>query len=454
MRSLQSLFQKDDEQEYERLNEHLPPLLRPSSSDESDNAVPLSWLEYAIFALLGMTMLWAWNMFLAAAPYFQDRFQADEWVLQNFQSAIVVVSTTTNLGAMGLMTYIQSGVSYPLRVNLALYVNVVMFILLTASTKVFLDALPASYLGFVLLVVVGTSLAAGLLQNGAFAITASFGRPEYMQAIMAGQGVSGVLPPIAQIVSVLLASPELPASVKPRDVDRDEGNVAFIYFSAAVVVSVLAIVGFAPLMKRYNHIAQHHTTEHTTESSSIHNAQDEPGKSVSVLVLFKKLRWAAAAIFMCFVIAMFFPVLTPKIESVTPPSEANALQRSAAFIPLAFFFWNLGDLAGRGSALSLPFRGHPALLFAFSIARVVFLPLYVLCNIHGRGAIVSSDLFYLVVVQFPYGLTNGWLASTCMMSVGYLVDESERAVAGGLMALCLMTGLTVGSVLSFSVAGV
>lgn len=67
MRSLQSLFQKDDEQEYERLNEHLPPLLRPSSSDESDNAVPLSWLEYAIFALLGMTMLWAWYI---SAPLF------------------------------------------------------------------------------------------------------------------------------------------------------------------------------------------------------------------------------------------------------------------------------------------------------------------------------------------------------------------------------------------------
>ena len=65
---------------------------------------------------------------------------------------------------------------------------------------------------------------------------------------------------------------------------------------------------------------------------------------------------------------------------------------------------------------------------------------------------VSSDLFYLLVVQLLYGLTNGWLGSSCMMASGDWVDDGEREAAGGFMGLCLVIGLTTGSILSFSVA--
>jgi equilibrative nucleoside transporter 1/2/3 len=94
------------------------------------------------------------------------------------------------------------------------------------------------------------------------------------------------------------------------------------------------------------------------------------------------------------------------------------------------------------------------LLFAFSIARVLFLPLYLLCNIGGRGAAISSDFFYLFLVQLPFGLTNGWLGSSCFMAVGDWVEEGEREAAGGFMGLCLVAGLTVGSLLSFSIGGI
>ena len=87
-----------------------------------------------------------------------------------------------------------------------------------------------------------------------------------------------------------------------------------------------------------------------------------------------------------------------------------------------------------------------------SVSRVVFIPLYLLCNIHGRGAAVSSDAFYLVIVQFLFGLSNGFLGSTCMMGAGEWVEVDEREAAGGFMGLMLVGGLTVGSLLSFLVA--
>ncbi|KZZ98983.1 hypothetical protein AAL_02534 [Moelleriella libera RCEF 2490] len=32
----------------------------PAEDDDDDEVIPFSWLEYAIFGLLGVAMLWAW----------------------------------------------------------------------------------------------------------------------------------------------------------------------------------------------------------------------------------------------------------------------------------------------------------------------------------------------------------------------------------------------------------
>jgi solute carrier family 29 (equilibrative nucleoside transporter), member 1/2/3 len=395
-------------------------------------------------------------MFLAAAPYFQMRFESNEWISLNFQSAILTVSTITNLTAMLILTNIQYSASYPFRINLALIINTAVFALLTTSTVIFLDVSAGVYLAFLLLMVACTAWAAGLIQNGAFAFAASFGRTEYMQALMAGQGVAGVLPPLAQVFTVLLVPSQKDSGNAAES--AGPGSSAFIYFMTAVFISICALVAFIPLVRRHNHIIENRMVEHMAESmTSIEEAERAARKVTSMQVMLKKLHWVAAAVFMCFLVTMFFPVFTIKIVSIRYPSDqpAGDIFQPAAFIPLSFFFWNLGDLTGRMSTM-LPFslRHRPAALFGVGLARIFFLPLYLLCNIGGRGAVVSSDLFYLLLVQFPFGLTNGWLGSSCMMASGEWVEEGEREAAGGFMGLCLVTGLTVGSLLSFTAAGI
>jgi equilibrative nucleoside transporter 1/2/3 len=168
--------------------------------------------------------------------------------------------------------------------------------------------------------------------------------------------------------------------------------------------------------------------------------------------LLKKLHWIAGAIFICFAVTMFYPVYTQQIHSVRPESSSPPLFKPASFIPLAFLFWNLGDLTGRLLTLvpHLSFTHYPKTVFVFSIVRVVFIPLYLLCNRSGdRGAIINSDAFYLFIVQLGFGITNGWLGSSCMMATAHYVDEAEREAAGGFMGLSLVAGLSTGSLLSF-----
>lgn len=442
-------------------------LMEGELEDDDAGAAPFSWFEYSIFVLIGVAMLWAWNMFMAAAPYFQMRFAEDPSILAIFQSTIISVSTCTNLAAMLVLTNIQYSASYPFRINTALIVNVIIFSLLTASTSVFLHVFTDLYLLFLVVMVAGSAWACGLIQNGAFAYAASFGRPEYTQAIMAGQGIAGVLPPLAQMVTVLVFPPPPPpgtAAVDPRSAAPNyeavaaAGTSAFYYFMTAVVISVAALVAFQPLSRRHDRIVENRMAQALSESlASIEDAERAARKVVSLKTLFFKLHWVALSVFICFVITMFFPVLTPKVLSVRSGGSVPSILQPPAFIPLAFFFWNLGDLLGRMSTmLPVPevLQRRPVLLFAFGLARLLFLPLYFLCNLGGRGAVVNSDLFYLLLVQLPFGLSSGWLSSTAMMTAGEWVEDGEREAAGGFMGLCLVAGLTVGSFLSFTVASI
>ncbi|ODA78820.1 hypothetical protein RJ55_06204 [Drechmeria coniospora] len=415
--------------------------------------VPFSRIEYGIFAFLGLSMLWAWNMFLAAAPYFASRFAADAWVSSNFQSAILTLSTLPNLTTILILAHSQHTASYPFRISLALITNSVLFALLTCSTQLFLDASPRAYLAFLLTIVACSAWATGLIQNGAFAFAGSFRRPEYMQALMAGQGVAGVVPAIAQVVAVVLFPPNSDSAVSSASPAARGGQTsAFLYFLAAVVVSVVALLAILPLFRRHRRIVEGRMAECMTESlTSVDDAERAARKVTSLRHLFRKLHWLALGVALTFATTMFFPVFTAKIRSVQ--EDKGLLFRPEVFVPLGFFFWNLGDLAGRmATILPISLSHRPRLLFLLSVLRVVQLPLYLLCNVGGRGAVVPSDFFYLFVVQLTFGLTNGWLGSSFMIASGDWVDEGEREATGGFMGLFLVVGLTTGSLLSFTLS--
>ncbi|KAI9037899.1 nucleoside transmembrane transporter FUN26 [Aspergillus affinis] len=452
--------------EYEPIQQPLNPDDEDHQSISSERQLGprFSRFEYAVFFLLGVSMLWAWNMFLAAAPYFYHRFQSDDWAATHYQSSILTVSTITNLGSVFILAKLQKDASYPRRISISLLINIAVFTLLAFSTIIAKHVSVSTYFGFLMVMVFGASLATGINQNGVFAYVSGFGREEYTQAIMAGQGVAGVLPCIVQILSVIVM-PQRKAD-QPEEVPQESSISAFAYFITATLVSFSALLAFLSLVKRRSSTSpltpdifqtdyQTHTASPDINDNDNHSDNDHPTKTISLLTLFKKLRLMALSIFLCYAITMTFPVFTSEIESVhSDPATRSRIFDPPVFIPLAFLFWNIGDLAGRMAVLipSLSLAHRPWSLFLLSLSRIIFIPLYLLCNIRGRGAAVPSDFFYLGVVQLLFGVSNGYLGSCCMMGAGHWVEEDEREPTGGFMGLMLVGGLTVGSLLSFGVS--
>lgn len=393
-------------------------------------------------------------MFLAAAPYFQRRFESSPWVVSHFQSSILSVSCATNLCSVIIFTKRQKSASYPRRVLLSLLLNIVAFTLLAFSTILFRNIPVGVYFAFVLVMVFGASLATGMNQNGIFAYVSGFGRNEYTQAIMAGQGVAGVMPCIAQILSVLAVSEQ--GNPGGETTQYQSSKSAFAYFSTATGVSMSAFLAFVYLLRRHNELSSPFKTaeEALPISEEEEEALDAPvKKQISLWTLFRKLQWMSLAVYLCFAITMVYPVFTTEIQSVRDTTPLPRLFQPAIFIPLALLFWNTGDLLGRVILVfpKLNLTHYPRVLFAISVCRLVFIPLYMSCNVNGRGAMVNSDSFYLIV-QLLFGITNGYVGSSAMMGAGEWVSVEEREAAGAFMGLMLVAGLSTGSFLSFFVS--
>ncbi|KAL1305844.1 hypothetical protein AAFC00_004001 [Neodothiora populina] len=457
MYNIKKLWQR--EQPYE-------PVTGQSTDDEREDddeiqpTTGFSWLEYLVFLTLGVAMLWAWNMLLAAGPYFQRRFSSSAWISHNFQAAELSVSSITNLGSMVILSKMQAKASYSRRIVVALIMNIIAFTLLALSTTVLSGIEADAYFVFIICIVFTTSLATAFCQNGVFAFVAGFGQERYTQGIMTGQAVAGVLPCIAQIVSVLSVRkgpPPAPHSdVDDAATDRPgpppvPSKAAFAYFLTATAISVFTLVAFIYLLRRH----QRSKAALSGLATSISSLVEHERKPVPFSVLFRKLRWLAGGVFITFAITMFFPVFTQMILSVRDPAVTSPILHPPSFIPLAFLFWNSGDLLGRliPALPQLSLTSRPKLIFVLAISRVIFIPLYQLCNIRGHGAIVNSDVFYLVVVQLLFGMSNGYVGSICMMGASEWVDPEEREAAGGFMGMCLVAGLAAGSLASFFAAG-
>lgn len=121
-------------------------------------------------------------MFMACATYFQRRFADNAFLLNNFQSLILVSATLTNLAAAWYLSFRQNNANYPARITMSLIMNIALSSILALSTIFFIVG-PESYIVVVLGCVLMSSWSAGLSQNGVFAFVNTFGG-SCMQAVM------------------------------------------------------------------------------------------------------------------------------------------------------------------------------------------------------------------------------------------------------------------------------
>eukprot|EP00064_Thunnus_orientalis_P021472 superscaffoldBa00006524_g21637 len=143
----------------------------------------------------------------------------------------------------------------------------------------------------------------------------------------------------------------------------------------------------------------------------------------------------------------------PAITADTKSTIADRGSWDLYFIPVScFLLFNLCDWGGRSLTAVRMWPGKDSLLLPLAIAaRIVFVPLFMLCNVQPRlhlPVFFHHDAWFIVFMVL-FAFSNGYLASLCMCYGPKKVLPHEAETAGAIMAFFLSLGLALGAALSF-----
>ncbi|KAJ1906286.1 hypothetical protein IWQ60_012120 [Tieghemiomyces parasiticus] len=444
-------------------------------------------LVYFIYLALGVALLLPWNVIINATEFFRARFAGSPYQ-SNFQNYFSVSYTATNLAALAFSITQQHRIKPRLTLLVTLVANAVIFLLLTIFTRVQgLDG--TRFFGVALTLVILSALSSSFQQSAMFALVARF-PPLYIQGVLSGQAVAGVIVSVVQLVITastlkaadrrsqhdfgdeLYRAPPAPVyagadpyawdpvyhhappyrrSLGPdgqADAD-DEQQVfemrAFAYFLMASIVTLLVLAGFVFLQRLP--FFQYYLPKPGSQTTRAVPFRDN-WRLVTATVRSIPSLITAVSLVLFFTISVF-PALTAAVQPVT--------LAPGLLIAIHFVLFNVGDWIGRFFSMFPRLRFlNPKVILAGALSHVAFIPLFLLCNYVYPGvgsprlipAAIQSDAAFLIITLL-FGISNGYWCSLAMIAGPGAAVDKERA--GTIMSFFLVAGMAVGALASFGV---
>lgn len=432
---------------------------------------------WIIFFILGLGTLLPWNFFMTATMYFTNRLRADppnnvtaspgnttafsndvtanhtkdvgDLLAAKFNNVMTLCAMVPLLIFTCLNSFIHQRIPQKLRISGSLTVILVVFFLTAVLVKV--DVPPVLFFSLTMIKIICINSFGAILQGSLFGL-AGILPASYTTPIMSGQGLAGTFAAFSMICALASGS-ELQDS-------------AFGYFITACVVILLAIASYIvlPRMEFFQYYMESNRSRPSADEENkmdllqkekrpvVNLMRDDAKPSVSVLNIFRQI-WVLA-LSVCFIFTVTigtFPAVTADVKS----EVAKDSEWQKYFIPVScFLLFNLMDWAGRSLTAVCLWPGKDSIWLPVLVGlRVIFIPLFMLCNVtprHYLPVVFSHDAWYIIFMIF-FSFSNGYLASLCMCFGPKKVAQHEAETAGAIMAFFLSLGLALGAALSFAV---
>ncbi|NWI65210.1 S29A1 protein, partial [Todus mexicanus] len=443
------------------------------------------WL---IFFILGLGTLLPWNFFMTAREYFISRLADPEemhhfsnqtgeatlspsYLQSMFDNFMTLCAMVPLLVFTCLNSFIHQRIPQQIRISGSLVAIGLVFLVTAIMVKVDMEPLP--FFVFTMISIVFINSFGAVLQGSLFGL-AGLLPASYTAPIMSGQGLAGIFAALAMIFSIAIGA------------QQPESFIG--YFTTACVAIALAIFSYIllPRMDFFRYYSMKDKTEYRVYNAELETKRDlikkelsgvccgplvslpadepngmeqnnskiipihNPDEKPSVVAIFKKL-WVMA-LCVCFVFTVtigVFPSITAKVSTVLGEGNKWGLY----FIPVScFLLFNIFDWMGRSLTALFTWPGKDSCLLPALVAlRVIFIPLFMLCNVQPRDhmpVVFSNDAWYIIFMIF-FSISNGYLASLCMCFGPKKVLAHEAETAGAVMAFFLSLGLALGAAVSF-----
>jgi len=436
-------------------------------------------LVYIIFYWLGIGTLLPWNMFITVGAYWFHKFRTvdiitdgdlpDLAVEDGSGSDMVTVAPEAKEGpnelqiAWGGYLAVASMVpnvtflilnglfGHKFKTQPRLIISLVFVILMFTFTSIMVqintDSWQEEFLIVTLASVVFININAAIFQGGILGVAGKF-PPAYMGAVFSGQAIGGIFASGTNVVVLALGATPVQS--------------AFFCFILSVVFLLTALIAYGVVTK--TEFYQYYLGETTSDtekkpedSKLIDNGISGPSVPIKVNPgrVLLQISPYAAAVLLCFLVTLgCFPAITWQVQSTLPKDSAWS---QTFYVPVAcFLLFNIGDYLGRFLAglVQWPKPGKVGsfITLFLSVARFVFIPLFLFCNIRPDDRNVTfvlfeSDVAYIIIMLL-FSVSNGYVGSICMICGPQVVRSEEAQTAASLMVALLGLGLGMGAFLS------
>ncbi|KAI1886377.1 hypothetical protein AGOR_G00213390 [Albula goreensis] len=418
-------------------------------------------LVWIIFFIMGLGTLLPWNFFITATKYFTNRLKVNQTgngteqgaedsrsILEaNFSSTMTLCAMVPLLIFTCLNSFIHQKIPQKLRIVGSLLVIFGVFMITAMLVKV--DMAPLPFFSITMIKIVCINSFGAVLQGSLFGL-AGLLPASYTTPIMSGQGLAGTFAAVSMICAIATGS--------------DLKDSAFGYFITACVVILMAVASYLalPRLEFFQYYLECNRAKPTSdeenkmdllkkENPGVTSTDEESRPVAPVFNIFKQI-WVMA-LSVCFIFAITigtFPTVTVEVRSIVKKGLWVEY-----FIPVScFLIFNVMDWAGRSLTALCMWPGKDSkMLPILVVLRVVFVPLFMLCNVQPRtytSVVFEHDAWY-IVFMILFAFSNGYLASLCMCYGPKKVPPHESETAGAIMAFFLSLGLALGAALSFAI---
>ncbi|KAK1338359.1 hypothetical protein QTO34_001475 [Cnephaeus nilssonii] len=296
--------------------------------------------------------------------------------------------------------------------------------------RVHLDALPFFIITMVKIMLINSFGA--ILQGSLFGL-AGLLPAHYTAPIMSGQGLAGIFASVAMICAIASGSAL--------------SESAFGYFITACGVIILTIICYLGLprlefYRYYQQLKLEGPGEQETKLDLISKGEESRAgkeefgvsapnsqphnKSPSVRAILKNILVPALSVCFIFTVTIgLFPAVTSDVKS----SIAGNSAWGHYFIPVSCFLtFNVFDWLGRSLTTITMWPGKDSRwLPSLVLARLVFVPLLLLCNVQPRRylAVIFKHDAWFIFFMAAFAFSNGYLASLCMCFGPKKVEPAE-----------------------------
>jgi equilibrative nucleoside transporter 1/2/3 len=234
--------------------------------------------------------------------------------------------------------------------------------------------------------------------------------PVYTAAVTSGQGLGGAMPSVIQLVMLLVS--ESSPSVSDSDASRfsNAGTVIYFLISAGLaglgLVATLGLVHWEKCTKVQTSDTDEDVTllqdsassliSHGSASALLQEPEEIPDSTLQQVTRWKILElihYDIVSIGLIFFVTLsLFPSITGAVASRSSPS--NDLFSQRLFVTLHFLVFNLADWFGKSlpgfTKVGRDWSGRT--LLGVSMARFLFVPLLLLCNVTLQNGVTHEPL--------------------------------------------------------------